>query len=225
MATLTRLDGVMVVEDQKVRLRVDGRTGLVRLSQFSPTDKVGVTRTERVSNWGFGGFVGWGVTLEGELENDTLYNAYLVQVRDLVEEGLEGFAGHKSVEIDLDVLEVNRNCNLRGYAKRETATFDLNGAEITTFISPDCTYKVVKEAIQSAKHKLFVSLYDFTTPYMADLLVERAQAGVQVTLMLDDNGRTGSPQIITRIRNTPNTTFVSAASCANPRFQFFPSYH
>ena len=59
---------------------------------------------------------------------------------------------------------------------------------LTAFVSPDSSYSVLEQTIRSANKTIHAELYEFTNPELAALLAERAEAGVEVFLLLE-----GSP--------------------------------
>ncbi len=60
-------------------------------------------------------------------------------------------------------------------------------ANITTFVSPDCAYDALKEALESAKKSLFVEMYSFSNPYLLDIVGNLSAAGINVVFILEDD--------------------------------------
>ena len=57
------------------------------------------------------------------------------------------------------------------------------------FCSPDCSYEVISEEIKNA-HEIFINLYTFTNPYLADILNE---SNASIKILLDGNVIGGIP--------------------------------
>jgi len=59
---------------------------------------------------------------------------------------------------------------------------------VTVFVSPDCSYTVLKDLIEDSEHSLLVNVYEFTCPGIAGLLAGAAEKGVDVEVLVE-----GSP--------------------------------
>jgi phosphatidylserine/phosphatidylglycerophosphate/cardiolipin synthase-like enzyme len=55
----------------------------------------------------------------------------------------------------------------------------------TVFVSPDCSFSVVQEEIESASSSLYLNLYEFDNPYLMDSVINALQRGVDVQLLLE----------------------------------------
>ena len=64
-------------------------------------------------------------------------------------------------------------------------TFEGN---ITTFASPDCSYKAISNELKNAKHSIYFNMYEFTSPYLFDELILALKRNVSVFIFLE-----GSP--------------------------------
>jgi len=65
--------------------------------------------------------------------------------------------------------------------------FSFSG-EVTTFVSPDCSFSVLQREIDNASTSLFINLYQFENPYLMDIVLDALNRGVTVCLLLE-----GSP--------------------------------
>lgn len=81
--------------------------------------------------------------------------------------------------------------NLRRYGIGQSCfslqTYYCN-ASITTFISPDCSYEVIKRYVQNATTNIAFNIYEFSNPFLCDLLIDALKRQVQVRIFLE-----GSP--------------------------------
>ena len=118
---------------------------------------------------------------------------------------------------------LNRNCELRDYAEIAVPSFDVDG-EFVAYASPESTYAVTKAFIQGARESILIGIYDFTAGYMKELLLQAMRRGVQVSLMLDLDGRTGETPLFEELR-TFGCEAVPAPSCANDSVRYFSSSH
>ncbi|MCK4428929.1 MAG: hypothetical protein KAU95_01030 [Candidatus Aenigmarchaeota archaeon] len=57
--------------------------------------------------------------------------------------------------------------------------------EVTTFVSPDCSYEILKDFISGAETSLYIAVYEFTNPCILDLLLEKNN--LQIILLIDDS--------------------------------------
>ena len=78
--------------------------------------------------------------------------------------------------------------HLRPYRPGQSAftsqTFEING-NITTFVSPDCSYEAIISALSSARRTLFINIYQFHNPYLLDLIVNLSKDGVDVKVLIE----------------------------------------
>ncbi|MEE9474446.1 MAG: phospholipase D-like domain-containing protein [Candidatus Hydrothermarchaeaceae archaeon] len=63
-----------------------------------------------------------------------------------------------------------------------------NAGEVTTFVSPDSSYSQIAVFIDGAASSLYVNVYTFDSPLIADKIVEAHERGVDVVVLVD-----GSP--------------------------------
>lgn len=126
--------------------------------------------------------------------------------------------------LDSMVLElVGRNCGLEDYSKLENIpTFKIRG-EFIAYASPDSTYAVTRRLIDSAKEEILIGIYDFSAPYMKELLLNAMQRGVTVSLMLDIDSK-DEEKVFKELEKFGATT-VPAPSCASKVISYFPSSH
>jgi hypothetical protein len=73
-----------------------------------------------------------------------------------------------------------------GQSSFEPETF--SDTTVTAFVSPDCSYEVLKTLISSSSESIRLNVYELTKSGIADELSERSSAGVDVKVLLE-----GSP--------------------------------
>lgn len=56
---------------------------------------------------------------------------------------------------------------------------------LTAFVSPDCSYEVLKDAVLDAKSDIKLNVYEFTSPYIAEILKGKSKSGVKLTVLLE----------------------------------------
>lgn len=118
---------------------------------------------------------------------------------------------------------VSRNCALEKYKKiKSIPTFDVSG-DFIAYASPDSTYAVTRRLLDSAKSEIMIGIYDFSADYMKDILLNALQRGVEVSLMLDIDGKT-EEQLFEELAKFGCET-VPAPSCASENVSYFPSSH
>ena len=89
-----------------------------------------------------------------------------------------------------DLEAVPRGCKLLDYSPKtikNIKAFDTAG-EFIAYASPDSTYAVTRKLMDAAKKSIQIGIYDFSAPYMKEVLLNARQRGVKVTLMLDVDG-------------------------------------
>ncbi|WP_258052292.1 phosphatidylserine/phosphatidylglycerophosphate/cardiolipin synthase family protein [Mesorhizobium sp. INR15] len=125
--------------------------------------------------------------------------------------------------IEIAVPEmVPRSCHLEGYDKRAIPTFQVS-KQIIAYASPDSTFAVTKKLIDGAQTSILIGIYDFTAPYMEELLLAALARRVRVSLMLDIDSKTESDMFDRLVQMGVHG--VSAPSCANPTVHVFSSSH
>jgi|SRR5215211_33928 len=131
-----------------------------------------------------------------------------------------------AVEIeDAGIQMVPRNCRLSSYKPLDQIEESNDTTELVCFASPDSSYVVIKEALQTAKSEVFISIYDFTASYMEELLKDLSRRHVKVKLMIDYDRRAGEADLIERISKLKGAGVVIAPSCGNTNVKLFPSCH
>jgi phosphatidylserine/phosphatidylglycerophosphate/cardiolipin synthase-like enzyme len=70
-----------------------------------------------------------------------------------------------------------------GQSRLPAETFE--GVSGTCFITPDCSEEVYVEFIDSARFEILVNVYEFTSPSMADSLINAHKRGVNVTVLIE----------------------------------------
>lgn len=147
--------------------------------------------------------------------------SYVLKTRGPARASPQALAWEATVAIATPEM-VPRNCRLEGYEKREVPSFEVDG-QIVAYASPDSTFAVTKRMIDAAEHSVLIGIYDFTAPYMEDLLLGAMARGVKVSLMLDIDGK-GESELFDRLVQM-GVRGVSAPSCANSSVRVFTSSH
>ncbi|HVL19778.1 MAG TPA: phospholipase D-like domain-containing protein [Amaricoccus sp.] len=117
---------------------------------------------------------------------------------------------------------VPRSCELQDYAAVEVPGFQVNG-RLIAYASPDSTFAVTKRLIDAARESILIGIYDFSAPYIEEMILAAMTRGVAVTLMLDIDSKKES-DLLKRLMEM-GTVGVSAPSCANPTVHVFSSSH
>jgi phosphatidylserine/phosphatidylglycerophosphate/cardiolipin synthase-like enzyme len=60
--------------------------------------------------------------------------------------------------------------------------------EITTFVSPDCSFQTIVNELRNAKESIYFNIYEFTNPFLCDELVAALKRSVSVNIFVE-----GSP--------------------------------
>jgi phosphatidylserine/phosphatidylglycerophosphate/cardiolipin synthase-like enzyme len=115
------------------------------------------------------------------------------------------------------------NCALEDYEEVHVPSFHVSSAFIC-YASPDSTYAVTKRLIDQAEKSILIGLYDFTAGYMSELLKKAIQRGVEVSLMLDLDGRTGETPLFEDLIEH-GCQGVPAPSCASTHAHYFGNCH
>ncbi|MDH7509752.1 MAG: phospholipase D-like domain-containing protein [Methanolinea sp.] len=79
-----------------------------------------------------------------------------------------------------------------GQSQFPEATFQ--DADGLAFVSPDCSRDVFLSLARSARTEILVAVYEFTSPVLAGALVEAADRGVNVTVLLEGGPVGGIPK-------------------------------
>jgi phosphatidylserine/phosphatidylglycerophosphate/cardiolipin synthase-like enzyme len=118
---------------------------------------------------------------------------------------------------------IPRQCRLRAYTPQVVSAFAI-ADQFIAYASPEATYAVTRRLLASAVRTIRIGIYDFTAPYMRDLLVAAIRRGVQVSVMLDLDQRKGEPELWADLLEQ-GCVGVPAPSCASAEARYFPSCH
>lgn len=116
-----------------------------------------------------------------------------------------------------------RQCRLQEYTPQPVPAFAI-ADQFIAYASPEATYAVTRRLLAAARHTILIGIYDFTAPYVRDLLVAAVQRGVRVSVMLDLDQRKGEPELWADLL-AQGCVGVPAPSCANAEARYFPSCH
>jgi len=82
--------------------------------------------------------------------------------------------------------------------------FKING-KITTFVSPDCSYEAIINEIRNANETILLNIYEFTSPFLCDELINALIRNVTVKIFLEGSPIGGISEeekhILKRIQN------------------------
>jgi len=59
---------------------------------------------------------------------------------------------------------------------------------VTSFVSPDCSFKVLSDLIRSANRSIYMNMYEFTNPWLMDEIIDALGRNVTIKLLIE-----GSP--------------------------------
>ncbi len=65
--------------------------------------------------------------------------------------------------------------------------------EITTFVSPDCSFDTIVHELRNAQHSIYFNIYEFTHPFLCDELIHALKRGVAVYIFLEGSPIGGIP--------------------------------
>ncbi len=65
------------------------------------------------------------------------------------------------------------------------APANFTGVSGVCFVSPDCSLELYLNCIDQAKYEILVNVYEFSSPGMADALIEARKRGVNVTVLIE----------------------------------------
>src|SRR5262249_28972861 len=85
----------------------------------------------------------------------------------------------------------------------------------TAAVSPDCSFRFLKKAIDSAQSTLLLYIYDISAPYLIDLLRAARDRGVKIKSMYD--GTSGGPAELAALKQVGQ---VKAAPSSGDRNVF-----
>jgi len=57
--------------------------------------------------------------------------------------------------------------------------------ELTTFVSPDCSYAVIVDEIRKANKSIYLNMYEFTNPFLCDELISALKRNVSVYIFME----------------------------------------
>ncbi len=127
-----------------------------------------------------------------------------------------------AAEARAEARAVNRMCELDGYEKKVIPGVTVRG-DIIAYASPDSTYAVTKKLFDAAKTSILIGIYDFSAPYISQLVLDAMARGVTVSLMLDIDSQEES-RLFDELVDM-GVLGVPAPSCANDRVSVFASSH
>ena len=114
------------------------------------------------------------------------------------------------------------NCALGNYKKIAVKPFKVTGTVIA-YASPDSTFAVTQELLNGATQSIHIGIYDFTAPFMKDILINAMRRGVEVQLMLDLSGK-DEQRVFDELVEL-GCDGIQAPSCAHPFARFFSVVH
>ena len=71
-----------------------------------------------------------------------------------------------------------------GQSNFSLMNFTFNG-NITTFVSPDCSFDVLVEEIDEARESIYLNIYEFTNPQLSVHLISALERNISVKLLLE----------------------------------------
>lgn len=121
---------------------------------------------------------------------------------------------------------VGRNCKLEdisGIVIKKIPSFNISD-EMIAYASPDSTYAVTRKLLDSAQRSVLIGIYDFSSSYIKQILLNLMARGVKVSLMLDLDGAKGENEVFKELGQF-GAEVVPAPSCSSKRANYFSSSH
>lgn len=121
---------------------------------------------------------------------------------------------------------VGRNCKLEDITDiviKKIPSFNISD-EMIAYASPDSTYAVTKKLFDSAQRSVLIGIYDFSSSYIKQILLNLMARGVKVSLMLDLDGAKGENKVFEELGQF-GAEVVPAPSCSSKRVNYFSSSH
>ena len=118
-------------------------------------------------------------------------------------------------------LMVGRQCRLENYSKQKVKAIGVN-SEMIAYASPESTFAVTRQLLDSAEKSILIGIYDFTAAHVKELVVNAMSRGVKVSMMLDIDGA-GERRLFDDLKRL-GCDAISAPSCAG-NAHFFASSH
>lgn len=100
---------------------------------------------------------------------------------------------------------------------------------ITTFISPDCSYNVIEQYVQNATTSISFNIYEFTSPFLCDLLIDALKQNVSVRIFLEGSPIGGIPEeelvLLNRLNTYGATIRFIVQNTSNDAYARYPFDH
>lgn len=100
----------------------------------------------------------------------------------------------------------------------------LISGKMLAYASPDSTFAVTRDLLDSAQRSIVIGMYDFNADYVKEHLIRAMQRRVRVSLMLDTNSA-DEPGLFRELRRLGATCVQSPSSSAGSRFPYFGNAH
>jgi len=100
--------------------------------------------------------------------------------------------------------------------------------KIQTAVSPDCTYRLLKEALLSARYEICLYIYNISAPHIIDLLRQARIKSVRVRIMYDvkDEGpaeRELLEELDVELKTAPSTGFRNVFTVCHQKYAVIDS--
>lgn len=128
-----------------------------------------------------------------------------------------------SFEQEFALEMVGRQCRLEEYVRLDSIESFQVGGDFIAYSSPDSTYAVTRRLVSAARESILIGIYDFSAPYIQELLLEAMERGVRVSLMLDIDSD-GEREVFDNLKEH-GVECVPAPSCASDYVHYFASSH
>lgn len=66
-------------------------------------------------------------------------------------------------------------------------SFSYEVHNITTFVSPDCSFDIISSMILSAEQSIYLNMYEFTNPFLYEAVLNRLQNNVSVRILMEES--------------------------------------
>jgi len=121
---------------------------------------------------------------------------------------------------------VSRNCKLEDITDiviKKMPSFNISD-EMIAYASPDSTYAVTRKLLDLAQRSVLIGIYDFSSAYIKQILLNLMDRGVKVSLMLDLDGAKGENAVFEELGKF-GAEVVPAPSCSSKKVNYFSSSH
>jgi cardiolipin synthase len=113
---------------------------------------------------------------------------------------------HKNQPIDTNTSDDWLHPRRYGIGQSDFPYVDISFySEITTFVSPDCSFQTIVNELRKANESIYFNIYEFTNPFLCDELVDALKRNVSIHVFVEGSPVGGIPDnekfILNKIAN------------------------